>query len=82
MQTDEVERTIDVRCRPGVDNLSPSVLQNIQSNTILAARLLPNHNYSIAIRLSDGKSLRILPMHVFQTLASAETNSKRTCSAT
>ncbi|CAF3364520.1 unnamed protein product [Rotaria sp. Silwood1] len=49
-------------------------IENIQTNTISINRLLPNHNYSLTIKISDEKYMRILPTHIFQTLESSNEN--------
>ncbi|CAF4840954.1 unnamed protein product, partial [Rotaria magnacalcarata] len=42
--------------------------EDIQTNNFYTDRLLPDHNYSIIIKISDEKSIRILPTYIFQTL--------------
>ncbi|CAF2605269.1 unnamed protein product [Rotaria sp. Silwood2] len=49
-------------------------IQNIQTNTISINHLLPNHNYSLTIKISDETYVRILPTHIFQTLESSNQN--------
>ncbi|CAF3612663.1 unnamed protein product [Rotaria sordida] len=49
-------------------------IENIQTNTISINRLLPNHNYSLTIKIFDEKYMRILPTHIFQTLESSNPN--------
>ncbi|CAF3673918.1 unnamed protein product [Rotaria socialis] len=42
--------------------------EDIQTNNFYTDRLLSNHDYSVIIKVSDEKSLRILPTYIFQTL--------------